>query len=117
MDTQLIDSPPRQDGEWVCGWLPLPALPLGTVPLWSALCRTSTASWSEREGRPQQQRVSPTRDEVLKSAKMKAFPWFRLDITNQCLWRTTDAGPYERAFSYYAFRRPISRQHMRCFLE
>ena len=27
---------------------------------------------------------------------MKAFPWFRLDITNQCLWRSKDAGPYER---------------------
>src|SRR5208337_60764 len=38
--------------EWVCVLLWLLALPRGQVPPGSALCRRSTASWSEREREP-----------------------------------------------------------------
>lgn len=68
MDTHLIDSPPLRDGEWVCVWLWLPALPVGQV-LPSALCRSSTALLSEREGTAATATGFAKKKEVLKGAK------------------------------------------------
>src|SRR5271166_493114 len=118
MDTQLIDSPPRRRGEWVCGWLWLPALPVGQVLPGLALCRRGTVSWSEREGTAATATGFAKKNEALKGAKnegvssVPAGHHQPVSLAEHGRW-TLQA----RAFSSHGSRRPISGQHMRCFLK